>query len=59
MVALPKFVNISKTFNVTGIHEYHAYEFLYKEENSGSSASEVEETGVRRLVAHIENEVAR
>ena len=44
VVALPDSKNISNTFNVGDIHEYHADEVLYQDENSGSSSLEVEET---------------
>ncbi|KAI5437657.1 hypothetical protein KIW84_023684 [Lathyrus oleraceus] len=49
VVALSEFLNISNTFNVTDIHEYHANKDLYQEENSGSSSLEVEETDLGRL----------
>ena len=47
VVALPGFMNISNTSNVADIHEYHADEDLYQDENSGSSSSKVEEIDVR------------
>ncbi|KEH29403.1 Ty3/Gypsy-like polyprotein/retrotransposon, putative [Medicago truncatula] len=46
VVALPDSMNISNTLNVADIHEYHADEVLYQDENSGSSSSEMEETDV-------------
>ncbi|KEH16711.1 hypothetical protein MTR_0110s0070 [Medicago truncatula] len=49
VVALPDSINISNTFNVVDIHECHADEVLYQDENSGSSSSEVEETDVGGL----------
>ena len=44
VVALSNFMNISNSFNVADIHECHANEVLYQDENSGLSSSEVEET---------------
>ncbi|MCI98088.1 hypothetical protein A2U01_0119391, partial [Trifolium medium] len=46
-------------FDVADIYEYHTYEVIYQDKNSGSSSSEVEETGVGKLAARIEDEVAR
>lgn len=54
IVALPDFMNISNTFNVVDIYEYHTDFILYSDYNSRPSSSEAEETDVRRLVAHIE-----
>jgi hypothetical protein len=44
VVALPGSINISITFNVADIYEYHVDEVLSQDENSGSSSFEVEET---------------
>jgi len=41
VVALPDAMNISNTFNVADIHECHADEVHYQDENSGLSSSEV------------------
>ncbi|CAD5318214.1 unnamed protein product [Arabidopsis thaliana] len=49
VVALPKSTNISNTFNVADIHEYHADGVLYPEENLRTSSSEVEETDVGEI----------
>jgi hypothetical protein len=49
VVALPDSMNISNTLNMADIHEYHADEVLYQDENSGSSSLEVEETDVGGL----------
>ena len=49
VVALPGDMNISNTFNVSDIYEYHEDVELYSKENSGSSSSEMEKTDVGRL----------
>ncbi|CAL5187515.1 unnamed protein product [Lathyrus oleraceus] len=59
VVALPNAINISNIFNVIDIHEYQTDDALYQEENSGSCYSEMGEIDVRRLVAHIEEDIAR
>ncbi|KAI5435363.1 hypothetical protein KIW84_021969 [Lathyrus oleraceus] len=58
LVAFPDATNTFNTLNVVDIHEYQADKALYQEENSGSSSSDVEETGVGRLVACIKEETA-
>lgn len=58
MIALPNATNIFDTFNFVDIHEYRAGEALYQEDNSGTSSSEMEETDVGRLIAHIKEEFA-
>ena len=57
-VTLPDFVNISNTFNVADIHEYHADEIIYQDKNSRSRSLEVEETDVDKLAARTEDKVA-
>ncbi|KAJ9545435.1 hypothetical protein OSB04_025142 [Centaurea solstitialis] len=57
VVALPDSLHISNTFNVADIYEYHKDESVSLEENSGSSSSEVEETGVEEVTIEIENQV--
>ncbi|MCI55682.1 putative Ty3-gypsy-like retroelement pol polyprotein, partial [Trifolium medium] len=52
-------MNISNTFNVPDIYEYHTDKVLYQDKNSGSSSSEMEETDVGKLAARVEDEVAR
>lgn len=56
VVALQEDMNISNTFNVADIYEYHANEVLYEDKNSGTSSSEVEETDIRRLAARFDEE---
>lgn len=54
VVALPDSMNISNTFNVDVIYEYHVVSVLYPpDENPRLSYLEVEETDVRRLDARI------
>lgn len=53
VVALPDSMNISNTFNVDVIYEYHVVSVLYPDENPGLSYLEVEETDVGRLDARI------
>ena len=57
MVALPDDMNISNTFNVADIHEYHADEALYDNTNLGSNSLEVKETDVGRLADKFDKEV--
>lgn len=46
MVTLLNFMNISNTFNVANIYEYHVNETLYQKENLGLSSSELGEIDV-------------
>lgn len=46
VVALPESMEISNTFNVVDLHEFHEDESLYLNNNSRSSSSKVEEIDV-------------
>ncbi|XP_074373922.1 uncharacterized protein LOC141714293 [Apium graveolens] len=44
LVVLPYFMNISNTFNMVDMYDFHGDSVLYPDENTGSSSSKVEET---------------
>ncbi|CAL8157695.1 unnamed protein product [Prunus armeniaca] len=52
-------MSISSTFNVADLHEFHDYESIYYDDNSGSSSLEVEGTDVEQMTELIEEELER
>jgi len=52
-------MEISSTFNIMDLYEYHEDEALYSEDNSGASSFEVEESDAQCLAEEFEAQLDR